>query len=133
MSDISINPEEYAAFMNWKQKEKEIGITTWTVVEGTPEEKTEAIFNSTAFSIHYMEVNPAVYHSVKVEGDSLSYVDPKDTVVDEDTGDEELSGDRFTMTRKEVLEELTSIDPNTGLVELDSGEPEVQVCYSVTS
>ena len=129
----NINQREMDAFLAWETRNRENGITTWTVVEGTPEEKTEAIFNSTAFSIHYMEVNPAVYHSVKVEGDSLSFVDPKDTVVDEDTGDEEPSGDRFTMTRKEVLEELTSIDPNTGLVELDSGEPEVQVCYSVTS
>ena len=39
----------------------------------------------------------------------------------------------YELSRKEVLEELTSIDPNTGLVELDSGEPEDQFCNSVTS
>jgi len=114
---VNINEEHLNAFLAWQNQQVENGITTWTVVEGTPEEKAQAMFNSTAFWINIGD-NPTEWHSVQVDGDSFSYVDPEDTVEDEETELEVPSGDRVTMTRQECIDDLVEHD-----------NPEVQVCY----
>ena len=112
-----ISPEQLKMFEAWTEANKENGITTWTAVEGTPEEKVEAMFKSTAFWVDY-GYNAPVWHSVKVKGDSFSYVDPEDTVEDEETELEVPSGDRITMSRQESVDQL-----------IEFKNPEVQVSY----
>ena len=114
---VDIDKDHMAAFLAWQDQNVENGITTWSVVEGSPEEKVQAIFDSTAFWINIGD-NPTEWHSVQVDGEWLSYVDPEDTVEDEETELEVPSGDRVTMTRQDCIDDLVEKD-----------NPEVQVCY----
>ena len=115
MSEDVISQREREHFLKWREEQRKNGITTWTVVEGTPEEKVQAMFGSTAFWIDYGNYTTTC-HSFKVQGDTISYIDP------ESSEDEDESDERDSMSREEAVRELVRLD-----------NPEVQVCYPVTS
>ena len=108
----NINQREMDAFLAWEIRNRENGITTWTVVEGSIEVKAQSMFASTAFWVGYGEMAD-VFHSVRADGDILNFVGCEDV---------EDGGGPQSMTRQEIIKQLVVF-----------GDPEVQVCYPVTS
>lgn len=79
-------------------------MATWRKIEGTPEQKVEAIKNSKAFCIVY-GFRPPVQHSVRVVGDTIHWVETDE-------------GEHVSMSAEELVERLEEL-----------GNPPVEVSH----
>ena len=79
-------------------------MATWITIEGSPEDKVEAIKGSQAFVVHW-GFRPPVQYNVRVRGNSISWIDTDE-------------GRRSQKTSDRLIRQLEEL-----------GNPEVEVSY----